>query len=98
MNNTFYKSIHELDNKNTKLKYLSNLPGFNYKEKPIKILDNLNINNHFVYNDKVIDEKIFVKFFGIIDNSNTKKNNNKFTKKNKYKKNKTKKNITSKKD
>lgn len=92
MNNTFYKSIDELDNKNIKFKSLFNLPGFNYKEKPIKIVDDLNINNHFLYNDKVIDEKIFIKIFGLIDNSNTKKKyNNKFTKKNKYKKNETKK-------
>ena len=90
MNDTFYKSINELDSKNTKLKSLFNLPGFKYNKKPIKIVDDLNINNHFVYNDKVIDEKIFVKFFGIIDGSKE-KNHNKQTKKNKEKKNETKK-------
>ena len=86
MNDSFYNSIHELDSKNTKLKSLFNLPGFNYNKKPIKITDNLNINNHFVYNDKVIDEKIFVKFFGMIDASKDKKYN-KQTKKNKQTKN-----------
>lgn len=96
MNDTFYKSINELDSKNTKLKSLFNLPGFNYNKKPIKITDNLNINNHLIYNDKVIDEKIFVKFFAIVDGSKEKKNINKQTKKNKEKKNKEKKNETKK--
>jgi len=90
MNSNFYKSINQLDNKNTKFNSLFNLPGFNYKEKPIKITDNLNINNHFVYNDKVIDEKIFVKFFGTINNSENKHNKSKKTK---PKKNETKKKI-----
>ena len=95
MNDSFYKSIHELDSKNTKFKSLFNLPGFNYDKKPIKVTDNLNINNHFVYNDKVIDEKIFVKFFGIVNDSKN-KNFDKKTKKNKEKKNETKKNETKK--
>ena len=90
MNTSFYKPINDLDNKNIKFKSLFNLPGFNYKEKPIKITDNLNLNNHFVYNDKVIDEKIFIKFFGMVNGSNN-KNHNKETKKNKHKKNETKK-------
>ena len=87
MNNDFYNSISSIDNKNEKLKALFNLPGFNYENKPIKITDNLNINNHFIYNNKVIDEKIFVNFYGAINNSENaksdKNNKNKKTKKNK---------------
>ena len=90
MNDSFYKSINEVDHKNSKLKSLFNLPGFNYIEKPIKIIDNLNINNHFVYNDKVIDEKIFVNFFGSIDNSQHKNYKHKQTKKMQLLKNKQK--------
>lgn len=87
MNNDFYNSVSQLDSKNNKLKSLFNLPGFNYENKPIKITDNLNINNHIKYFDKVIDEKIFIKFFGKITNSENKKYGNKTTKKNKPRKN-----------
>ena len=78
MSSDIFKSLNSIDEKNGRFKNLYNLPGFNYKNAPVKITDNLNINNHFINNDKVIDEKIFVKFFGIMNfDKNKNKNKNK---------------------
>jgi hypothetical protein len=56
-----------------------NIPnGFRVKKENVN--DKLKLYNHFIINDKVIDEKIFVKFYAYIDpNEKSRKN---FTKKN----------------
>ena len=74
-----------LDKKNKGLKNLSLLQGFNLADPPVKINDNLRLNNSVTLdNGDVIDEKIFIKFFGLVDNSkegNVKKENKKTRKK-----------------
>ena len=74
-----------LDKKNKRFKHLSLLQGFNLADPPVKINDNLRLNNSVTLdNGDVIDEKIFIKFFGLVDNSkegNVKKENKKTRKK-----------------
>lgn len=71
--------------KNKGFKHLSLLQGFNLADPPVKINDNLRLNNSVTLdNGDVIDEKIFIKFFGLVDNSkegNVKKENKKTRKK-----------------
>jgi len=71
--------------KNKGFKHLSLLQGFNLADPPVKINDNLRLNNSITLdNGDVIDEKIFIKFFGLVDNSkegNSKKENKKTRKK-----------------
>ena len=71
--------------KNKGFKHLSLLQGFNLADPPVKINDNLRLNNSITLdNGDVIDEKIFIKFFGLVDNSkegNVKKENKKTRKK-----------------
>ena len=71
--------------KNKGFKHLSLLQGFNLADPPVKINDNLRLNNSVTLDNKdVIDEKIFIKFFGLVDNSkegNVKKENKKTRKK-----------------
>lgn len=71
--------------KNKEFKHLSLLQGFNLADPPVKINDNLHLNNSVTLdNGDVIDEKIFIKFFGLVDNSkegNVKKENKKTRKK-----------------
>ena len=56
--------------KNKGFKHLSLLQGFNLADPPVKINDNLRLNNSITLdNGDVIDEKIFIKFFGLVDNS-----------------------------
>lgn len=75
-----------LDKKNKGFKNLSLLPGFNLADPPVKINDNLHINNKVTLdNGNVIDEKIFIKFFGVVDNT---KEGNAKTEKKKTRKNK----------
>ena len=69
-----YHNISDIDHKNTRLKNLAVIPGFNLLDKPIKIKDNLHINNYIVKDKDVIDETIFTKFFGLIDKTNKKIN------------------------
>ena len=84
-----------LDKKNKGFKNLSLLQGFNLADPPVKINDNLRLNNRITLdNGDVIDEKIFIKFFGLVDNSkegNVKKENKKTRKKRANKDNKDKK-------
>lgn len=81
-----------LDKKNKGFKNLSLLQGFNLADPPVKINDNLRLNNNVTLDNKdVINEKIFIKFFGLVDNSkegnnNVKKENKKKTRKNKQSK------------
>lgn len=75
-----------LDKKNRRFKHLSLLQGFNLADLPVKINDNLHITNKVILdneNKDVIDEKIFIKFFGLVDNSkeDSVKNEKKKTKK-----------------
>ena len=72
-----------IDKKNKLLKNLSVIKGFSLADPPVKINDNLKINNHLVLDKTgdVIDEKIFIKFFGLVDNSEKNKKENKKTKK-----------------
>lgn len=76
-----------LFNNQKKIKDLSLLPGFNLADPPVKINDNLRLNNRVTLdneNKDVIEEKIFIKFFGLVDNSkegNSKKENKKTRKK-----------------
>jgi hypothetical protein len=81
-----------LDKKNKGLKNLSLLQGFNLADPPVKINDNLQITNSITLDNKdVIDEKIFIKFFGLVDNSkegNVEKENKKTRKKRAKKDNK----------
>ena len=74
-----------LDKKNKGFKNLSLLQGFNLADPPVKINDNLHLTNSVTLDNKdVIDEKIFIKFFGLVDNSkegNVKKENKKTRKK-----------------
>ena len=52
-----------LDKKNKGFKNLSLLAGFNLADPPVKINDNLRLNNSITLDNKdVIDEKIFIKF------------------------------------
>ena len=71
--------------KNKEFKHLSLLQGFNLADPPVKINDNLRLTNSVTLDNKdVIDEKIFIKFFGLVDNSkegNVKKENKKTRKK-----------------
>lgn len=72
--------------KNKEFKHLSLLQGFNLADPPVKINDNLRLNNSITLDNKdVIDEKIFIKFFGLVDNSKegSVKNEKKKTHKNK---------------
>ena len=76
MNNNFENFNNNLLHKS--LKHLSIPNGFRVKKENIN--DKLKLHNHFIINDKVIDEKIFVKFYAYIDpNEKSRKN---FTKKN----------------
>lgn len=74
-----------LDKKNKAFKNLSLLEGFNLADSPVKINDILQLNNNVtLHSGDVIDEKIFIKFFGLVDNSkegNVKKENKKTRKK-----------------
>lgn len=86
-------------NNQKKFKDLSLLPGFNLADPPVKINDNLRLNNSITLdNGDIIDEKIFIKFFGVVDN--TKEGNAKSDKKKTRKKraNKDKKEKKEKKD
>lgn len=78
--------------KNKGFKHLSLLQGFNLADPPVKINDNLRLNNNVTLdNGDIIDEKIFIKFFGLVDNSkegNSKKENKKTRKKRATKDNK----------
>ena len=59
-----------LFNNQKKIKDLSLLPGFNLADPPVKINDNLRLTNNVTLdNGDVIDEKIFIKFFGLVDNT-----------------------------
>lgn len=72
--------------KNRRFKHLSLLQGFNLADPLVKINDNLCLNNSITLdNGDVIDEKIFIKFFGLVDNSKegSVKNEKKKTRKNK---------------
>ena len=60
------------------LKHLSVPNGFKVKRENIN--DKLTLKNHFIINDKVIDEKFFIKFYAYIDPNE--KSQKKFTKKN----------------
>lgn len=83
-----------LDKKNKGFKNLSLLQGFNLADPPVKINDNLRLNNSVTLdneNKDVIDEQIFIKFFGLVDNTkegNVKKENKKTRKKRQPKKEK----------
>ena len=81
-----------LDKKNKGFKNLSLLQGFNLADPPVKINDDLRLNNNVTLDSgDVIDEKIFIKFFGLVDNSkegNVKKENKKTRKKRATKDNK----------
>lgn len=71
MNNNFENFNNNLLHKS--LKNLSVPNGFRVKKENIN--DKLKLHNHFIINDKVIDEKIFVKFYAYIDpNEKSKKN------------------------
>lgn len=74
-----------LDKKNKRFKHLSLLQGFNLADPPVKINDNLHLTNKVILdNGDIIDEKIFVKFFGLVDNKEgSVKNEKKKTHKNK---------------
>ena len=74
------KFLDDLDKKNKLLNNLALMPGFNIIDSKIQndLLDNV------IQNDKdLIDDKMFSKFYGCIDNSskNTNKNSNKNTRK-----------------
>jgi len=81
-----------LDKKNKGFKNLSLLQGFNLADPQVKINDNLQLTNSITLDNKdVIDEKIFIKFFGLVDNSkegNVEKENKKTRKKRAKKDNK----------
>lgn len=74
-----------LHKKNKGFKHLSLLQGFNLADPPVKINDNLHLTNKVILdNGDIIDEKIFVKFFGLVDNKEgSVKNEKKKTHKNK---------------
>ena len=81
-----------LDKKNKGFKNLSLLPGFNLADPPVKINDNLHINNKVTLdNGNVIDEKIFIKFFEVVDNTNASTKEKKQTRKKRKEKKETKK-------
>ena len=68
-----YRSLKSLDSKNKYFKDLAVFPGFNILDKPVNIKDNLNINNHVVLGpDKVIDEKIYINFIGVVNKNHDK--------------------------
>jgi len=70
------KFLDDLDKKNKLLNNLALMPGFNIIDLKIQndVLDNV------IQNDKdLIDDKMFSKFYGCIDNSS--KNTNKNTRK-----------------
>jgi len=71
--------------KNKEFKHLSLLQGFNLADPPVKINDNLHLTNNVILdNGDIIDEKIFIKFFGLVDNKEgSVKNEKKKTHKNK---------------
>jgi len=71
--------------KNKEFKHLSLLQGFNLADPPVKINDNLHLTNKVILdNGDIIDEKIFIKFFGLVDNKEgSVKNEKKKTHKNK---------------
>lgn len=78
-------NIELLDKKNKEFKNLSLLQGFNLSEPPVIINDIMRLNNIVTLNNgDVIDEKIFIKFFGLVDNNkkdNAKSDKNKTRKK-----------------
>ena len=78
MNNNFESFNNNMLTKT--LKHLSVPNGFKVKRENVN--DKLTLKNHFVINDKVIDEKFFVKFYAYIDPNE--KPQKKFTKKNKH--------------
>ena len=62
------KEIQDIDPKNNLLKHLSNLPGFNYDNKPVKkFLEEVNIDSRSNVKNNVIDETIFLKFFANVE-------------------------------
>jgi len=79
-----YHNFENFNNNNillTKtLKHLSVPNGFKVKRENVN--DELMLKNHFIINNKVIDEKIFIKFYAYIDPNE--KPQKKFTKKNKH--------------
>ena len=76
MNNNFENFNNNILHKT--LKHLSVPNGFKVKRE--NIYDKLTLRNHFIINDKVIDEKFFIKFYAYIDPNG--KSQKKFTKKN----------------
>ena len=76
MNNNFENFNNNILHKT--LKHLSVPNGFKVKRENIN--DKLTIKNHFIINDKVIDENFFIKFYAYIDHNE--KSQKKFTKKN----------------
>ncbi len=78
MNNNFESFNNNMLTKT--LKHLSVPNGFKVKRENVN--DKLMLKNHFIINDKVIDEKFFIKFYAYIDPNETPQK--KFTKKNKH--------------
>jgi hypothetical protein len=69
------KEIQDIDPKNNLLKHLSNLPGFNYDNKPVKkFLEEVNIDSRSNVKNNVIDETIFLKFFANVEQKPPKSN------------------------
>ena len=77
MNNNFGNN----DILNKTLKNLTTPNGLKIKKENIN--DKLLLKNHFIINDNVIDEKIFIKFYAYIDPNE--RNFKQSRKKNKYK-------------
>lgn len=82
------KLISDLDKKNKFLTDLAILPGFNFsnideKIKPLTFNEEIIMNNLIQKDKSTIDNKLFIKFYGVIDHSEkpqTKKNNKKLKK------------------
>ena len=75
-----FGSISNINPKDKNLRNMAMLPGFNYTLEPIKISEKLSITNNIVSDIGVVDEKIFAKFFGFINetnNNSTRKRKNK---------------------
>ena len=82
------KLISDLDKKKKFLTDLAILPGFNFSNideiiKPLTFNEEIIMNNLIQKDKSTIDNKLFIKFYGVIDHSKkpqTKKNNTKLKK------------------
>jgi len=71
-----FKLIDDLDIKNKKLSNIALLAGFNILDnnttKPYKLNEEINIDSLIQKDKSTIEDKLFIKFYGMIDTSNKK--------------------------